>query len=170
MAYVVQAGLGGHAIPIDAGTMAVLHVLDLVTDKDVEAGVVPGLERAVAKSKGIEFGSLLHELGADYSTNPYSRGHPRDSLADQPGVRRPAAQAAGRSRLRGSGPSPRRKSRKSRPKRSRTCAAADGVEPSQKKPSPVEEPPPKPAAEKSLPQAAAKKHSASERLSKRKPR
>ncbi len=72
VAYVVQAGLGGHAIPIDAGTMAALHVLDLVTDKDVEAGVVPGLERAVAKSKGIEFGSLLHELGADYSANPYS--------------------------------------------------------------------------------------------------
>ena len=52
--------------------MAVLRVLDLVTDKDVAAGVVPGLERAVAKSKGVEFGSLLHELGADYSANPYS--------------------------------------------------------------------------------------------------
>ena len=72
MAYVVQAALGGHSIPIDAGTMAVLRVLDLVTDKDVAAGVVPGLERAVAKSKGVEFGSLLHELGADYSANPYS--------------------------------------------------------------------------------------------------
>ena len=33
---------------------------------------VPGLERAVAKSKGAEFGSLLHEFGADYSANPYS--------------------------------------------------------------------------------------------------
>ena len=64
--------MGGHAIPIDAGTMAVLRVLDLVTEKDAAAGVVPGLERAVAKSKGIEFGSLLHELGADYSANPYS--------------------------------------------------------------------------------------------------
>ena len=72
VAYVIQAALGGHAIPIDAGTMAVLRLLDLVTDKDVAAGVVPGLERAVAKSKGIEFGSLLHELGADFSANPYS--------------------------------------------------------------------------------------------------
>ncbi len=72
MAYVVQAALGGHAIPIDAGTMAVLRVLDLVTEKDAAAGVVPGLERAIAKSKGVEFGSLLHELGADYSANPYS--------------------------------------------------------------------------------------------------
>ena len=52
--------------------MAALRVLDLVTDKDVAAGVVPGLERAVAKSKGVEFGSLLHEFGADFSANPYS--------------------------------------------------------------------------------------------------
>ena len=63
VSYVVQAALGGHAIPIDAGTMAALRVFDLVTEKDAAAGVVPGLERAVAKSKGIEFGSLLHELG-----------------------------------------------------------------------------------------------------------
>lgn len=72
VAYVIQAALGGHSIPIDAGTMAVLRVLDLVTDKDVTASAVPGLERAVAKSKGIDFGSMLHELGADYSANPYS--------------------------------------------------------------------------------------------------
>ncbi len=72
VAYVIQAALSGHAIPIDGGTLAVLRVLDMATDKDVTAGVVPGLERAIPKSKGIEFGSLLHELGADYSANPYS--------------------------------------------------------------------------------------------------
>ncbi len=72
MAYVVQSALGGHQIPIDSGTMAVLRILDLVTDKDAAAGVVPGLERAVSKSKGIEFGSLLHQLGAEYTANPYS--------------------------------------------------------------------------------------------------
>ncbi len=72
VAYAVQTALGGHAIPIDADTMAVLRILDLVTDKDVSAGMVPGLERAMAKSKGIEFGSMLHELGADFSANPYA--------------------------------------------------------------------------------------------------
>jgi endonuclease III len=72
VSYVVQAALGGHAIPIDAGTMAALHVLDYVTDKDVESNVVPGLERAIPKAKGHEFGSLLHELGADFGANPYS--------------------------------------------------------------------------------------------------
>jgi endonuclease-3 len=52
--------------------MSVLRLLDLVTDKDAAAGEVPGLERAIAKSKGVEFGSLLHQFGADFSTNPYS--------------------------------------------------------------------------------------------------
>ena len=33
---------------------------------------VPGLERAIAKSKGVEFGSLLHQLGADYAAAPFS--------------------------------------------------------------------------------------------------
>ncbi len=72
VAYVVQAALGGHAIPVDSGTMRALHVVDLATDEDVAAGVVPGLERAVPKAKGIEFGSLLHQFGADFAANPYS--------------------------------------------------------------------------------------------------
>jgi endonuclease-3 len=70
--YVVQAALGGHSIPIDAGTMSVFRLLDLVTDKEAATGEVPGLERAVAKSKGAEFGSLIHQLAADYSANPFS--------------------------------------------------------------------------------------------------
>lgn len=72
VAYVVQATLGGHSIPIDSGTLQALHVVDLVTDEDVQAGVVPGLERAIAKNKGEEFGSLLHQLGADFTANPYA--------------------------------------------------------------------------------------------------
>ena len=72
VAYVVQSALGGHSIPVDGGTMAVLRILDLVTPEDVTAKTVPGLERAIAKSKGVEFGLLLHELGAAYSANAYS--------------------------------------------------------------------------------------------------
>lgn len=72
VAYVVQSALGGHAIPIDSGTMWVLRLVELVSDQDVEAGVVPGLERAIPKAKGIEFGSMLHQLGADFRANPYS--------------------------------------------------------------------------------------------------
>ena len=72
VAYVVQASLGGHAIPIDYGALRALYAVSLVSEADVKGGVVPGLERAVAKSKGLEFGSLLHQLGADFVTNPYS--------------------------------------------------------------------------------------------------
>ena len=72
VAYVVQAALGGHSIPVDAGTLAALRVLDLVTEKEAAAGEVPGMERAVSKSKGVEFGSLMHQLGADYLANPFS--------------------------------------------------------------------------------------------------
>ncbi len=72
VAYLIQAALAGHSIPIDAGTMSVFRVLDLATEKEAAAGEVPGLERAVSKSKGIEFGSLIHQLGADYLANPFS--------------------------------------------------------------------------------------------------
>ncbi len=72
VAFVVQASLGGHAIPIDAGTMKILKLLDLVSEKDAAKGEVPGLERAIPKSKGVEFGSLLHQFAADFIANPYA--------------------------------------------------------------------------------------------------
>ena len=72
VAYVVQVALGGHSIPVDAGTLGALRVVELVTDGDVAAGVVPGLERAIPKQIGIEFGSLLHQLGADFVAIPYA--------------------------------------------------------------------------------------------------
>ncbi len=72
VSYVVQTALGGHSIPIDSGVIRVMEVLDLISEKEAKAGVVPGLERAIPKSKGIEFGSLLHQLGADMTDDPFS--------------------------------------------------------------------------------------------------
>jgi len=72
VAYVAQAALGGHRIPVDRGTLATLYILGLITDKERDKGEVPGLERAVAKSKGPEVASLMHQLGAAYTANPYS--------------------------------------------------------------------------------------------------
>lgn len=69
--YVVQAGLEGHAIPIDDGAMKVLVILGLATGNEPE-NAVQGLERAIAKNKGAEFSSLLHQLGADLIASPYS--------------------------------------------------------------------------------------------------
>jgi endonuclease-3 len=70
VAYVTQVALGGHAIPVDAGVLGALEVVGLVGQQDVEAGVVPGLERAIPKSRGLEFASQLHQLGADFFLNP----------------------------------------------------------------------------------------------------
>jgi endonuclease-3 len=72
VAYVTQAVLGGHAIPVDRGLFDCLKVLGLVAEADRESATVPGMERAIPKNKGVEFGSLVHQLGADFIANPYS--------------------------------------------------------------------------------------------------
>jgi endonuclease-3 len=99
VAYVVQATLGGHAIPVDSGTLQALYVVDLVREEDVQAGVVPGLERAIPKNKGVEFASLLHQLGADFAANPYASALHQILLSINPEARsrlpkRRAAKAA----------------------------------------------------------------------------
>jgi endonuclease-3 len=70
--YVVQSTLGGHAIPVDSGVLRTMRIVELISDENLEVGVIPGLERAITKKKGIEFGSLLHQLGADLTDNPYA--------------------------------------------------------------------------------------------------
>jgi endonuclease-3 len=72
VAYATQTALGGHSIPVDRGTFGALVVLGVVSESEAQAGVVPGMERAISKSKGQEFGSLVHELGADFFANPFS--------------------------------------------------------------------------------------------------
>jgi endonuclease-3 len=73
VAYTTQTALGGHAIPLDEGTLGALVVLGLVSAADAQNGAVPGLERAIPKSKGQEFGALVHELGAVFHANPFSQ-------------------------------------------------------------------------------------------------
>ena len=72
IAYLTQATLGGHAIPLDKGLLQVFGVLGLASDADQAAATVPGLERAIPKTKGVEFASLAHQLGAEMFANPYS--------------------------------------------------------------------------------------------------
>lgn len=72
VAYVTQASLGGHMIPLDQGLLDAFEVLGLASPHDKSAHSIPGLERAIPKNKGIEFGSLAHQLGADMATGPYS--------------------------------------------------------------------------------------------------
>jgi hypothetical protein len=70
--YVAQNALAGHSIPVNQGAMEVLYAVGVLTDSEIEKGQVPGLERAIPKNKGIEFGSLLQQIGADYLASPGS--------------------------------------------------------------------------------------------------
>jgi hypothetical protein len=70
--YVTQNALGGHSIPISKGAIDVLHAVGAISDSEAEKGQVPGLERAIPKNKGVEFGSLLQQLAADLVASPGS--------------------------------------------------------------------------------------------------
>jgi endonuclease-3 len=72
VAYGVQAALGGHSIPLDRGALETLYIVGVINEAEQTAGSVPGLERAIPKNKGVEFGSLLHQLAAEVVANPFS--------------------------------------------------------------------------------------------------
>ena len=70
--YVTQASLGGHSIPIDRGAAWVCEILGIIGPAELQACTVQGIDRAIPKNKGIEFGSLLHQFGAQLVASPLS--------------------------------------------------------------------------------------------------
>ncbi|TWT75396.1 hypothetical protein [Allorhodopirellula solitaria] len=70
LSYIIQHGLGGHSIPIDYSAMVIMHVSGIANQNEASDGRVPGLERAVPKSKGIEFASLLHQPAVALLVDP----------------------------------------------------------------------------------------------------
>ncbi|MBI1903881.1 MAG: hypothetical protein HYS13_22490 [Planctomycetia bacterium] len=72
VAYAMQNGLGAHSIPVDRGALGALLVVGAITPGEAAEGGVPGAERAIAKNKGAEFASLLHQLSADFVANCYA--------------------------------------------------------------------------------------------------
>ncbi len=71
-AYVTQNALAGHAIPVSRGAIEVLCAVGAISDAEADKQQVPGLERAIPKNKGVEFGSLLQQIGADFFASPGS--------------------------------------------------------------------------------------------------
>jgi hypothetical protein len=71
-AYVTQNALGGHSIPVSKGALDMLYAVAAINDVEADKGIVPGLERAVPKNKGVEFGSLLQQVAADLLASPGS--------------------------------------------------------------------------------------------------
>lgn len=70
--YATQHGLGGHAIPISKGVLHTAIIIGMSTTSEASKGRVPGLERTIPKAKGVEFASLIHQMGADYLASPFS--------------------------------------------------------------------------------------------------
>lgn len=71
VAFVTQNALGGHAIPANQGLLTAFLVFDIINQKEADGWHIPGLERAVPKSKGQEMGTILHQLGVEIGKNPY---------------------------------------------------------------------------------------------------
>lgn len=182
VSYVVQAALGGHSVPIDSAAMAVMEVLDLVKEKDVAEGIVPGLERAIPKNKGVEFGALLHHFAVDFAATPHKpelrktlleidseaasrlpkrrSKQPRDAEVEQPAPEKtgekkpPVAKDTAKDEVAG----PPKKTAKSKPTVSKTAAGKKVA------------PPKKPAKSKAASGPSSPKRSTSKGLSKKKPR
>ncbi|NOY40845.1 MAG: hypothetical protein GXP26_03270 [Planctomycetes bacterium] len=73
VSYVTQNALGGHSIPINRGLLESMRVVSVISDAEAAKGRVPGLERIVPKTKGIEVGSLLHQLGVELHRSPFGQ-------------------------------------------------------------------------------------------------
>ena len=71
IAFITQNGLGGHAIPVNQGLLDAFYAVGVISESEAAKGTVPGLERTVSKSKGIEIGTLLHQLGVELHRSPY---------------------------------------------------------------------------------------------------
>jgi hypothetical protein len=87
VAYVTQHALGGHSIPLNKGALITLHTVGVISDEEFAKRVVPGLERAVPKNKGVEVGSLLHQLGVEVGRNPYGPNARKLMLEIDPGAK-----------------------------------------------------------------------------------
>ena len=47
-------------------------MLGVVTEDEAKKGRVPGLERVIAKAKGVEFSNLVHQLSVTFANAPFS--------------------------------------------------------------------------------------------------
>ena len=182
LAYAVQTALGGHSIPLDRGALEVLGILGIASPAEVASGQVTGLERAIPKNKGTEFGSLLHQLGADYLTSPHSPNVKKILTAINPQAVIPKRSTKQESAA---------KPEASRQAKAKSAKEADQKAPPKSEPSvakpaekpaakPTEKPPAKPEKRakpapggKNLPAraaASAKRKSPTKQLAKKKPR
>lgn len=73
LAYVTQAVLGGHSIPIDDALLKLMQVIGVISEDEAQSSKVTGLERTIPKNKGLEFFSLVHQLAVQFRSNPFGK-------------------------------------------------------------------------------------------------
>jgi endonuclease-3 len=180
VAYVVQHALGGHAIPVCQGSLNVMYIVGTTTEDQLRKGIVPGLERAISKTKGVEFASLLHQIGAELVASPFSpqvrsilleitpdakNRLPKRGVRKEERVKRAADDAAARAARKTKAkrtPSPKKTAKPTAAGKKKSAASPAKKKTSSKKKS----------SSKSLSKKAAKagKKSTSKQLARRKPR
>src|SRR5262245_32035389 len=80
-AYVTQNALSGHSIPVSKGALDFLYAVGAISDAEADKGIAPGLERAIPKNKGVEFASLLQQIGIDLAA-PQASSKVKSLLAE----------------------------------------------------------------------------------------
>ncbi len=183
VAYVTQQSLGGHSIPVNNGLLESMRIVGVVTDAEAAKGTVPGLERTVPKNKGVETGSLLHQLGVEMHRSPYGQTirkllleiEPdcKDNLPKRPKADEPAPPAPPQKAAVAASPAPKAAevaAKKAPPKKEepapKPAAAKKPEKKPEKKAAPVAK---KPAAKPAAP-AKKKPTTATKKLVKKKPR
>lgn len=90
--FMQQNAFGGHSIAVDNSTMQALVAIGVAQSVDVQKGTVSGLERAVAKAKGPELFSLIHQYAVEYVADKKAPGV--QAIVAELGVELPPARAA----------------------------------------------------------------------------
>jgi endonuclease-3 len=177
VAYVTQQSLGGHSIPVNQGLLESMRIVGVVTDAEAAKGAVPGLERTVPKNKGVETGSLLHQLGVEMHRSPYGptirkllleiepdcKDHlPKRAKAEEPA---PPAPAPVKAAAPPAPPAAKKPTKKEEP-----AAKPAATKKPEKKPEKKAAPPAKKPAAKAAPPAKKKPAAATKKLVKKKPR
>jgi hypothetical protein len=71
--YVAQNALGGHSIAIDRAMINLLYTVGVIDEKEAAKNQAPGLERAIPKSKAVEFFSTVHQLAVAWLHGPFNK-------------------------------------------------------------------------------------------------
>ena len=73
VSYTAQVALAGHYIPLDAAMLNLMMVIGIISEDEAAKGKVPGLERTIAKNKGVEFASVVHQMAAAFQKSPHGK-------------------------------------------------------------------------------------------------